>query len=781
MTKFRFSWQFKVSVILLVLVNVPFLLVAQVGMNMIENALLTEKQNKLLSITHVLDTMLGKGGFTEILKQNNALELDREEKITILNRELTKVADSIIPEGSGLAVGYYSLALDAIVAYAPSEEYKDTVGVTIDEEHPGREVMRTKDPAVVHGTMVRGEIMNAMYPLERNGTVIGYIWANELETDVQAQISELTFETQILLLVCFLFTASILFFLSMRTVRDMNNVIDGVRNLQSDLTYRIPSIRGEFGDVVTSINDMAENIGKATEESARAISVLQSVMNNIEVSIAVYDPRTRSVIYANPYTTMLWEISEVETKARYKALYNKTEPSINAAQKMLFLEKGEPNFTVQHHEEHISSIKKDFLISDRLIHWHDGRVVHLRVCTDTTARKALMAAESANQAQRDFLARMSHEIRTPMNGVLGMTRLAIHENPSEKQLGYLNKIQSSATLLLGIINDILDFSRIEAGAMTIENKPFNVHETIDKVQELILPRAEENKTALKLNINPNVPQFVKGDSLRFSQILLNLLGNASKFTKNGTITLASWAESTESGKVFVHCKISDTGIGMTKEQIGELFKPFSQADTSTSRRFGGTGLGLSICKAFVELMGGSISVSSEEGRGSIFSFKVRFDEYVHSTEDDLVSIGPWTDMRYDDKLALLVEDNFINQEVALAVLDGLGLKTDVANDGKEGVSMFLEKDYDVIFMDMRMPVMNGIDATRLIRSSDKTDARTVPIIAMTANAMDEDRQNSIAAGLNAHVSKPIDIDELKRTLYTYLVSPSERRRLENKA
>ncbi len=768
MQKFKFSWQFKVGLILLILVNAPFILVAKVGMDVIENTLLTEKQNKLLSLTHVLDSMLGKEGFTEILARNNALDATREEKIAILNKELTKIADSIIPENSGLAVGYYSLELDAIVAYGPSDKHKDTIGVTISEDHPGREVMLNNKSEVVHGEMVRGDIMNAMVPLVRNGDVIGYIWANELQVDVQAQIAQLIRETQILLLVCFLFTGAILFFLSMRTVRDMNQVIDGVRSIQADLSHRIPPVRGEFGDVVTSINDMAENIGKATEESARAISVLQSVMNNIEVCIAVYDPRTRSVIYANPYTTTLWEIDDDDGKTRYRNLYYKTEHSINMAQKALFTGNGEPNFMVYNHEEHMPSLNKDFLVSDRLISWHDGRVVHLRVCTDTTARKALMAAESANQAQRDFLARMSHEIRTPMNGVLGMTRLAIHDNPPEKQLAYLNKIQSSATLLLGIINDILDFSRIEAGAMTIENKAFNIFEAIDKVQELILPRVEENNSTLKVSINANVPEFVSGDSLRFSQILLNLLGNASKFTKNGSITLSTWTEESENGKIFVYCKVSDTGIGMTNEQLGELFKPFSQADTSTSRRFGGTGLGLSICKAFVELMGGSISVSSEEGRGSIFSFRVKFDEYTPSKEEQDESHAPWADIHYDGKKVLLVEDNYINQEVALAVLEGFGLQIDVANDGKEGYEMFLEKDYDLIFMDLRMPVMNGFEATKLIRDSDKKDAFKVPIIAMTADAMDEDRQNSIAAGLNDHVSKPIDIDELKRTLYKFL-------------
>ncbi len=769
MKRFKFSWQFKVSLILLFLVNAPFILVAKVGMDVIENALLTEKENKLLSLTHILDSMLGKQGFNEILKENNALNGTRDEKIAVLNSVLTKITDSIIPVNSGLAVGYYSLELDAIVAYSPSDKHRHTIGVTIDSAHPGRTIMSNNKAEVVRGDMVRGDIMNAMFPLEREGKVIGYIWANELESDVQAQIGDLTRETQILLLVCFLFTAVILLFLSMRTMRDMNSVVDGVRTIQADLSHRIPPIRGEFGDVVKSINDMAKNINKATEDSVRAINVLQSVMNNIEVCITAYDPRTSNIIYANPYTTTLWGVEEADTKTRYTSLYNKTEEDVRLAQKLLYKENGEPSYQVYNHEEYMPDLDKDFLISDRLIHWHDGRVVHLRVCTDTTARKALMAAESANKAQRDFLARMSHEIRTPMNGVLGMTRLAIHDNPPEKQLTYLNKIQSSATLLLGIINDILDFSRIEAGAMTIEKKAFDIAETIDKVHELILPRVEENSSNLKVTINSNVPKFVSGDSLRFSQILLNLLGNASKFTKQGTITLSTWAEQGEQGKIFVHCKVADTGIGMTKEQLTELFKPFSQAETSTSRRYGGTGLGLSICKAFVELMGGNISVTSEEGKGSIFSFYVKFDEYIHTHDEEDKANSPWANTRYTDKKVLLVEDNFINQEVALAVLNDLGLEVEVANNGKEGFEMFLENTYDLIFMDLRMPIMNGFEATKLIRSSKKEDAQTVPVIAMTANAMDEDRQNSIIAGLNDHVVKPIDIDELKRTLYKFLM------------
>ncbi len=772
MTKFRLSWQVRVTFILLVLVNLPFLFVAQISMNLVENALLSEKENKLLSITHVLDSMLGPKGFDGILQKYHATEAARDEKIAILNSELKIISDSLIPDGSGLAVGYYSKDLDAIVAYGPSKSYAHTVGTSVLPEHPGRTVMSSNTPAVVRGSMVRGAIMNAMYPLEREGRVIGYLWANELETDVDAQLAELTHETQILLLACFLFTGTILFILALRTVKQMDHVIAGVRQLKDDLSYRIPPAKGEFADVVANINDMAQTINKATSESARAITVLQGIMNNMDFAILVLDPKTRRIIYANPYVHKMCEMDDVVNKMCYKVLYNRSEPCEECPQLQFFNPKGEPDFSILHREEFNTALNKEFLVSERLIHWHDDRVVHLRVFMDISERKALEQATSANKAQRDFLARMSHEIRTPMNGVLGMTRLAIQDNPPAKQLTYLKKIQSSASLLLGIINDILDFSRIEAGAMTIEKRPFDIYEAVEKVHELILPRAQENDTILKVDITPNVPQMVEGDSLRFSQVLLNLMGNATKFTKQGAVSLSVWSESVLGGKVRVHCQITDTGIGMTKPQLEELFKPFTQADNSTSRRFGGTGLGLSICKAFVELMHGSIKVSSEEGKGSTFSFNVLFSEHVALQSGDSIVDKPWENQRYDGNHFLLVEDDPINQEVALAVLDAMGIKVDVANNGQEGYEMFMKNDYDLILMDMRMPVMDGLTATRKIRSSGKQDAQNIPILAMTANAMDEDKQESLNAGLNAHISKPIDMEELKRTFYAFLASAS---------
>jgi CheY-like chemotaxis protein len=338
----------------------------------------------------------------------------------------------------------------------------------------------------------------------------------------------------------------------------------------------------------------------------------------------------------------------------------------------------------------------------------------------------------------------------------------------------LKKIQSSASILLGIINDILDFSRIEAGKLTIESQTFNLHELVENIRELILPRIRESNLDLRITVDDSVPAYVTGDSLRLSQVLLNLLGNAAKFTLQGSVSLRMYATPLAGGLLRLNCEIGDTGIGMSEEQQASLFKPFSQADSSTSRKFGGTGLGLSICRALVELMGGSISVRSKAGEGSIFSFFVELAPGAPPADRDASGQPDLLDeVRYDGYCFLLVEDNLINQEISQAILEELGAEVDIAGNGEEGVQAFLNKDYSLIFMDVRMPVMDGIEATLQIRASDKHDARTVPIIAMTANAMQEDRVASKDAGMDGHVAKPIDIAELKNALFSQLKEKRE--------
>ena len=448
----------------------------------------------------------------------------------------------------------------------------------------------------------------------------------------------------------------------------------------------------------------------------------------------------------------------------------------------------EKYFEIEHFLRHKSGRLLEAYSRGKVLYNADGEAIRvLGTTSDITHLKAIQndlrnardLAEEGSKAKSEFMAKMSHEIRTPLNSVLGFSTLLMHTELDSEQADYLTKLDMSCKLLMSMVNNILDFSKIEAGKLDLEMKPYDIRESIDNILQVFGDAVIRKGIKMRYSPGKKLPASVITDPLRIQQVLLNLVGNAVKFTEEGSIQVSTTWRQTEPSKGNLRFVVKDTGIGIEPNRLAAIFEPFTQADSSMTRRFGGSGLGLTICRNILQIMGSRLEVKSKVGVGTEFSFELEVEETQSEHLSDSEKVGETTtdtsatlisaakmEQRAKVKI-LLAEDNALNQQVITKLLNRLGYNAVLVEDGKEAVDALNRWDFDLVIMDIMMPVLDGISAAKIIRET-VPPAKQPVIIALTANSSDEDIDNCMAVGMNDFLSKPVEIETLEKTLTEHL-------------
>ncbi len=537
--------------------------------------------------------------------------------------------------------------------------------------------------------------------------------------------------------------------------------------------------------------DQCKHVVRWSEEVINTVIILGNIINNAKVyfktqnilqkknkqiqnmfdafpyPIYVSDMEDYSILFYNKVIADLFAMGETTEKKCHEAFQGLESPCPFCTNS--FLHKDEPPYIWHHHN---AVADKDYKIIDRCTSWE--RVPHARfsVALDITESLRLQREQildrEANIAKGRFLANMSHELRTPLNGIIGMIHLAHTANNDTQVQDYLEKVQISSRNLLAIINDILDFSKLENNQIELEKTPFSFVDLLLETQAILQVGADSKGLTLQCQVDKKVFSLLYGDVLRLSQVLLNLANNAIKFTSIGSVRIYVGVTEETKNEQTIEIRVQDTGIGISKENIQKLFTAFTQADVSTTRNYGGTGLGLTIVQHLVQLMGGEVRLESVLGEGTSFICSIPFIKAFKHEEQEPQQVEN-QDVDISGVRILLVEDNEINTLIATEVLEQYGCVGDAAGDGLIALQKLEKNTYDLVLMDIQMPHMDGLEATRRIRMQEQYD--TLPIVAMSAHALVQDREKSFSVGMQAHITKPFIPQELQHKIFKFTRKP----------